>query len=183
VPLVTHSSPPLSELATTMMKLSQNLYAETLLKTLGVSVGMPSAAGGIAAVRSVLDKWNVPATGYTQVDGSGLSRYNYTTAETLVAVLEHVDHDPRLRDPFRATLPIAGRPGTLDNRMKGTAAEGNARAKTGSLTNAHALSGYVSSADGEPLVFSIVANNFGVPSEVVDRTADAIVVRLANFRR
>ena len=182
-PLLIYRSPPLSELATTMMTLSQNLYAETLLRTLGRSTGVPSAAGGVAAVRSVLDKWTVPAGGYTQVDGSGLSRYNYTTPETLVAVLEHVDHDPRLRDPFRATLPIAGRAGTLDNRMKGTAAEGNARAKTGSLTNARALSGYVSSADGEPLAFAIVANNFGVPSEVVDKTADAIVVRLANFSR
>ncbi len=181
--LVSYRSPPLSVLATTMMKLSQNLYAETLLKTLGRSTGAPSAVGGIAAVRSVMDKWNVPASGYAQADGSGLSHDNYTTPDTLVAVLEHVGHDARLRDPFRATLPIAGRDGTLENRMKGTAAQGNARAKTGSLTNARAISGYVSSADGEPLVFSIVANNFGVPAEVVDRTADAIVVRLASFSR
>ena len=183
LPLVSYHSPPLSELATTMMTLSQNLYAETLLRTLGRSAGVPTAAGGVAAVRSVMDKWNIPAGGYAQVDGSGLSRYDYATADTLVAVLERVDHDRRLRDPFRATLPVAGRAGTLENRMKGTVAEGNARAKTGSLSNARSLCGYVASADGEPLVFAIIANNFGVPSEVIDRTADAIVVKLAGFSR
>jgi D-alanyl-D-alanine carboxypeptidase/D-alanyl-D-alanine-endopeptidase (penicillin-binding protein 4) len=183
--LVRHHSPPLSELATTMMRLSQNLYAETLLRTLGRSSGVPSAVGGVAAVRAELDKWNVPANGYTQVDGSGLSRYNYVTPATFVAVLEHVYRDPRLRDPFRATLPIAGRAGTgtLENRMKGTAAEGNVRAKTGSLTGAHSLSGYVTSADGEPLVFSIIANNSGASSEVIERAIDAIAVRLAGFSR
>ena len=66
----------------------------------------------------------------------------------------------RLRGPFEASLPIAGRDGTLANRMKGTAAEGNARAKTGSMTSVRGTSGYVTTADGEPLVFSIIANNF-----------------------
>jgi D-alanyl-D-alanine carboxypeptidase/D-alanyl-D-alanine-endopeptidase (penicillin-binding protein 4) len=181
--LLTYRSPPLSDLATTMMKLSQNLYAETLLKTLGLSAGTPSAAGGTAAVRAVMDLWGVPALGYVQADGSGLSRYNYATPETLVDVLAHIDRDRRLRDPFRASLPVAGRDGTLENRMRGTAAEGNARAKTGSLTNARAISGYVSSAEGEALVFSILGNNFGVPGELVDKAADAVVVRLARFSR
>ena len=67
--------------------------------------------------------------------------------------------------------------------MAGTAAEGNARAKTGALSNARALSGYVRTAEGEPLVFSIIANNFGTTVEPIERTADAIVIRLAEFRR
>ena len=78
--LLTYRSPPLSDLAATMMKLSQNLYAETLLKTLGLSAGTPSAAGGTAAVRTVMDGWGLPALGYVQADGSGLSRYNYCNA-------------------------------------------------------------------------------------------------------
>jgi D-alanyl-D-alanine carboxypeptidase/D-alanyl-D-alanine-endopeptidase (penicillin-binding protein 4) len=95
----------------------------------------------------------------------------------------HVDRDGRLRGPFEASLPIAGRDGSLRNRMKDTAAEGNARAKTGSMTGVRGLSGYVTSADGEPLVFSILANNFDTSPDVINETSDAIVVRLAQFRR
>jgi D-alanyl-D-alanine carboxypeptidase/D-alanyl-D-alanine-endopeptidase (penicillin-binding protein 4) len=67
--------------------------------------------------------------------------------------------------------------------MKGTPAEGNVRAKTGSMTGVRGLSGYVTAADGEPLVFSILANNFEIPAASVNQTTDAIVVRLASFRR
>src|SRR5262249_48072462 len=150
--LVTYRSPPLSTLATTMMKLSQNLYAETLLKTLGREAGTATSAAGIAVVRDVMTEWGVPPLGYRQADGSGLSRYNYLTAETLADVLTHVSRDRRLAGAFRETLPIAGRDGTLENRMKRTPAEGNVRAKTGSLARARSISGYVSTADGEPLV-------------------------------
>jgi serine-type D-Ala-D-Ala carboxypeptidase/endopeptidase (penicillin-binding protein 4) len=191
--LVSYRSPPLSVLAVRLMKMSQNLYAETLLKTLGqkqvsdVSDTCPcvgaSAADGRAAVQTTLQPWGVPAESMIQRDGSGLSRYDYVTADALVTILTHVDRDQRLRGPFEASLPIAGRDGTLANRMKGTAAEGNARAKSGSMSNVRALSGYVTSADGEPLVFSIVANNFETTADVVNRATDAIVVRLADFRR
>ena len=116
-------------------------------------------------------------------DGSGLSRYDYVTAEAIATVLAHVYADARLRGPFEASLPIAGRDGSLANRMKGTAAEGNARAKTGSMSQVRGLSGYVTAADGEPLLFAILANNFETPAKVINDATDAIVVRLAAFRR
>jgi D-alanyl-D-alanine carboxypeptidase/D-alanyl-D-alanine-endopeptidase (penicillin-binding protein 4) len=175
------------------MKTSQNLYAETLLKTLtrtrvsdvsDVSDTIPgTAAVGLDAVRATLQEWGVPAESLIQRDGSGLSRYDYVTAEALVTILMHVDRDETLRGPFEASLPLAGRDGTIANRMKGTAAEGNARAKSGSMSNVRSLSGYVTSADGEPLVFSIIANNFETTADVINRATDAIVVRLAGFRR
>ena len=182
-PILVHRSPPLSELAGTMMRLSQNLYAETLLRAIGVWSGTPTIAGGLTAIRKVMTEWSIPETGYAQSDGSGLSPYNLASADALAAILAHVDAEPRLRDPFRSALPAAGREGTLENRMKGTPAQGNARAKSGSLTNARSLSGYVASADGEPLEFSIIVNNYGVPSELADKAIDTIVVHLAQFRR
>src|SRR4029079_4625475 len=102
---------------------------------------------GRTTVQAVLAPWGVSESGLIQRDGSGLSRYDYVTADALVAILAHVQGDERLRQPFEASLPIAGRDGTLSNRMKGTAAEGNARAKTGSMSNVRALSGYVTTGD------------------------------------
>ena len=181
-PIASFRSAPLSTLAIRLMKDSQNLYAETFLTTL--SGAMPATAStGRATVQSVLAAWGVTGGGLIQRDGSGLSRYDYVTPEALVTILTHVDRDPRLRGPFEASLPIAGRDGTLSNQMKGTPAEGNARAKTGSMSNVRALSGYVTAADGERLVFSILANNFETASDVITKTEDAIVVRLAEFRR
>jgi len=186
MPLITYQSPPLSMLATTMMKLSQNLYAETLLKTIGVdSLDQPTgtAQAGLAAIRSMVESWNIDPAGLIQADGSGLSRYNYITPETMVAILTHVERDGRLKSQFEATLPIAGRDGTLEYRMRGTAADGNARVKTGSLTNVRAVAGYVRSADGETLAFVVFANNYENSSGVIQAAFDAIIARLASFRQ
>jgi D-alanyl-D-alanine carboxypeptidase/D-alanyl-D-alanine-endopeptidase (penicillin-binding protein 4) len=184
VPLITYTSPPLSTLAVRMMKNSQNLYAETLLKTMGSLVNAPTWEASLKEERATLEEWGVPPAGLVQVDGSGLSRYNYASPESLVAILAHVDSDERLRDPFEAALPIAGRDGTLAARMRGTPAENNARAKTGTLANTRSLAGYVTDADGNPLAFAIVANNYGnVSPDLVTAAIDHIVVRLALLRR
>jgi len=183
-PIISYQSAPLSTLAVRLMKISQNLYAESFLKTVGAAPGvMPTSAGGWKAAAAIFERWGVPAGSLIQRDGSGLTRYDFVTPEALVTILSHVYQDARLRGPFEASLPIAGRDGTLANRMKGTLAEGNARAKTGSMTAVRGTSGYVASADGEPLVFSILANNYDSPSATITATEDAIIVRLATFRR
>ena len=181
-PLVAYRSPPLSALAVRLMKISQNQYAETFLKTLADGPVRSAAAGRTAAL-AILHGWGVQPSDLIMRDGSGLTRYDFVTPDALVTVLTHAYRDAKLRGPFEASLPIAGRDGTLANRMKGTTAEGNARAKTGSMSNVRALSGYVTSADGDPLVFSIIANNFETTADVVNRATDAIVVRLAQFTR
>jgi D-alanyl-D-alanine carboxypeptidase/D-alanyl-D-alanine-endopeptidase (penicillin-binding protein 4) len=181
--LVTYRSPPLSALAVRMMKASQNLYAETFLKAMGAEMGMPSVAGGREAVRSTLESWSITPAGLIMIDGSGLSRYNLVTPESLVALLTRVDRTEQLRGPFEDALPVAGKDGTLEGRMKNTAAANNARAKTGAIANARSLSGYVRTTSGEPLVFSILANNFETTTDVIDQATDAIVVRLATFKR
>jgi len=184
-PIATHRSAPLSSLALRLMKDSQNLYAETLLKTLSARAGARIATEdeGRRQAAAALQLWGIGPESLIQRDGSGLSRYDYVTAGALVAILTHIAGDERLRSPFDASLPIAGRDGSLANRMKGTRAEGNARAKTGSMSNVRALSGYVTSGSGEPLVFAILANNFDVPAPAITSVVDAIVVRLASFTR
>jgi D-alanyl-D-alanine carboxypeptidase/D-alanyl-D-alanine-endopeptidase (penicillin-binding protein 4) len=131
----------------------------------------------------VLRNWGVSPDSVILSDGSGLSRYNYVTVETLVSVLRSLAKNPRHAKSFEETLPVAGRDGTLANRMKGTIAEGNVHAKTGTISNVRAISGYVRTRDNEQLAFSIIANNsIAAPAEI-DRATDLALERLAGFSR
>jgi D-alanyl-D-alanine carboxypeptidase/D-alanyl-D-alanine-endopeptidase (penicillin-binding protein 4) len=182
--LVESKSPPLAAIATTMMKVSQNLYAETLLKTMGMTrAGVGTADAGRAAVHDVFTRWGIAPDVYVEADGSGLSRYDFVTAGMITTLLEHMYRDPKHHDAFLATLPIAGKDGTIASRMKETRADGNALGKTGSISNVRALSGFVRTRDGDTLVYSILANNFTVPAATVNWMADAAVARLADYRR
>ena len=162
------------------MKVSQNLYAETFVKTLG------AAAGERAAPSQARRWWRRSSRAgasrprrTSSPTGRGSSRYNYVTPEMLVTILQQMYRDPRHRDAFVATLPVGGEDGgTIAKRFKGTRAEGNVRAKTGSIANVRALSGYVTSLDGEPIVFSIIANNFTVPQATIDADIDRAVEQL-----
>jgi len=165
------------------LKPSQNQIGETLLRTLGAQVkGVGSMDSGRAVVREVLSGFGVPPDAYVLADGSGLSRYNYVAPEAVALVLEAMYRRPDFAPLFDA-LPVAGVDGTLAGRLKGTRAAGNAHAKTGSLSNVRSLSGYVRSADGEVLLFVLLANGFTVPQRVVEAAQDQIVERLANFSR
>jgi D-alanyl-D-alanine carboxypeptidase/D-alanyl-D-alanine-endopeptidase (penicillin-binding protein 4) len=181
--LLSQSSAPLAEIARVQMKVSQNQYAETLLRTLGAQSGDGTAVAGQKVVREVLDGWGIPQDAYVLADGSGLSRYNYVCADMLVKVLQHVYNDSRLREPFLAALPVGGQDGTIEHRFVGTRAAGNVHAKTGSIANVRALSGFVTSLDDETFVFSMIANHFTGPQAAIDAAADMAVERLASFSR
>ncbi|HEX4931567.1 MAG TPA: D-alanyl-D-alanine carboxypeptidase/D-alanyl-D-alanine-endopeptidase, partial [Gemmatimonadaceae bacterium] len=184
VTLMVHRSPTLASLADTMMKLSQNLYAETLLRTVAMQQsGLGTASEGLTIVKDVLGTWGIDPAEVLIADGSGLSRYNLVTPRAFVALLAHVYGDARLRDGFIASLPVAGRTGTLAQRLKGTRADGAVQAKTGSFSNARAIAGFTKTADGEPVAFSIIANNYGGPAAAVDRVTDAIVASITELRR
>ena len=182
--LVSTTSPTLREIGTVLMKVSQNLYAETLFKTLALAQGgLGTFAAGRRAVRTVLDGWSIPGDALVISDGSGLSRYNYLTARTITTILEQMYTDERHRDAFVATLPIAGKDGSIATRLRRTRAEGNAVAKTGSIANVRSLSGYVRTRDGETLVFSILSNDFVIPAATVNWITDLGVEILSNFTR
>jgi len=182
--IIRSESPPLREIAGVMMKVSQNLYADTLLKALGAAVsGTGTVAAGRDAVLAVLRDWKIDERSLVMADGSGLSRYDYVTADFITALLERMYADPRHRDPFMATFAVAGREGTVATRLRKTRAEGNARVKTGSISNMRALSGYLQTRDGETLAFSIIANDFIIPAATVNWITDLAVETLANFAR
>lgn len=180
--LHTLTSPPLSEIVKPLQKDSINLYAESVLRLNTGRDGARTTDAALDAARLRLERWGIPKEGIQIVDGSGLSRRDVVAAETLVAILKRF-HDPSGASAWMQALPIAGRDGSLENRMKGTPAEGNAIAKTGSMSNIRALAGYVRTADGEPMAFAIIANNFEGPGPGVTATIDALVARLAAFRR
>lgn len=176
--LFTHTSPPMAEILAAFMKPSQNQIGEVLLKTLGAELrGMGSAGAGIAVVDSLARAWGMPPRLLAQADGSGLSRYNLVAPAFLVALLERESRSPHAQ-VFAASLPIAGRDGTLASRMRGTPAEGNLRAKTGTLSGVRSLSGYFTTAAGEPMVFSILMNHHTLSSRDVDRVAEAAIMRV-----
>ena len=180
--LFTFTSMPMRNIIPALMKPSQNQIAEILLKTIGLERGgMGTADSARKIVGQLLLSWGVQQDGFVIRDGSGLSRHDMVTPETLVRVLDRIQQDTAF-DVFYNALPIAGIDGTLKDRMKGTPAEGNVRAKTGSISYARSLSGYVTTADGERLIFSILANNWVTPSSVVTGVMDRIAVALAVFR-
>ena len=181
--LLSHRSVPLSELSIDMMKRSRNLSAETLFRTVGTQNGDGSDVANQTAVTAILEDWSIDPDHFKVADGSGLSRYNLLTAEALVAVLEQTYSDPIAHALFEATLPIAADDGTLERRMRGTAAARNARAKTGSMSGVQTLSGYVETQDGETLIFAILANNFQTAPSQVRALIDQAVVHLATFSR
>ena len=188
---MTLQSPPFSVIAAQTLKPSQNLYTELILRTLGKVTPPPPPATtsnlpqtseelGLEAVKSFLKTVGIRPEALVLDDGSGLSRNDMITAEASVQLLTFMSKH-RYASVFRDALPIAGVDGTLRNRLKGTPAENNLRAKTGSLSSAASLSGYMTTAAGEKLAFSIMANNY--PRDFDPRSAciDRIAVLLASF--
>jgi serine-type D-Ala-D-Ala carboxypeptidase/endopeptidase (penicillin-binding protein 4) len=170
---------PMRDIMPALMKPSQNQIAEILLRTLGLErTGVGSPDSGRAVVVRQLLAWGADSGGYLVRDGSGLSRYDYVTPETIVHVLNAMKQSPQFQ-LFYESLPIAGVDGTIRTRMKGTKAEGNLHAKTGTVAQARSLSGYVTTADGRMLLFSMLCNNFTTPVSEVTRAQDVIGAALA----
>ncbi len=187
--ITTFESPPFSLIAAQTLKPSQNLYTELILRTLGTMTLPPptmppirqtSENLGIEAVKAFLKTAGIAAESLRFDDGSGLSRSDMITADATVQLLTFMNKH-RYADVFRAALPIAGVDGTLRNRMRRTLAENNVRAKTGSLSSAASLGGYVTTAAGEKLAFAIIVNNYGNDVDPRATCIDPIAVLLAAF--
>jgi serine-type D-Ala-D-Ala carboxypeptidase/endopeptidase (penicillin-binding protein 4) len=180
--LAVHSSRPLIDVLDVVNRRSHNLLAEQTLRAVGrVAFGEGSIEAGARAIRYMLEcETGDDAFILHVADGSGLSVLNRSNARTFIRLLDYMARSPEW-EAYWSTLPEAGRPNGL-RRMHRTDAELNLRAKTGTINNVSALSGYVNAANGERLAFSIIAND--VPSTwQAKRIEDAIGARIAAFTR
>ncbi len=182
--LVDHVSQPLIETVRITNKVSNNLHAELLLRTVGrEKFGVGSVAAGLKIERDFLNSAGVPDGDVVLSDGSGLSREDLVTPRAVVALLQYAARQTWGQD-FISTLPIAGVDGTLQNRMNNTRAAGAIEAKTGEVQHVRGLSGFATTLPGETLVFSIFYNNnpqTGIASAApIDAIAEAMVETLGN---
>jgi serine-type D-Ala-D-Ala carboxypeptidase/endopeptidase (penicillin-binding protein 4) len=188
-------SQPMRELNKEVQKPSQNLYTDLMLAHIGalerdraqarreaISTTATSEELGIRELDKFLAKIGVKRGDVRFEEGSGLSRNNLLTANATITLLQHMSRHPEAA-AYLDALPIAGVDGTLRNRMKGTRAEGNVRAKTGTLRWANGLSGYVTTAAGERLAFSLTLNRYAPPSAENSARAelDNVALLLADF--
>jgi PBP4 family serine-type D-alanyl-D-alanine carboxypeptidase len=169
-------SPPLAQIVRFMDRESDNFTAELLLKQLGAGTGVAgSSAAGAREVRRVLAAAGVPLAGIRIVDGSGLSPYNRLTARAVVAMLRAAWEAPEIRSAFVSALPVAGRSGTLRDRLRSWPARGAVLAKTGTTAIASALSGFVR----RRYAFSVLQNGRPVSSWWARRAQDRVAAVLA----
>lgn len=162
-----------------MMKESDNLCAEALFYQLGASTGAHPATARDArtVVRRLVEKVGLRPSDYRIADGSGLSLYNYVTAELEVMLLRYAYQNTNIYMHLLPSLPVAGEDGTLRRRMRGTFTSGNVKAKTGSVTAISSLAGYCTAANGHVLCFAIINQGIRRGSEgraFQDRVCEAL---------
>ena len=177
---------PLRDIAREVLKPSQNLYTDLLLAHVGeqarkadTPASETSEEFGIRELNKFLAVAGIKPGETIFEEGSGLSRDNLTTPNATVTLLQFMNRH-KCAQVYLDALPIAGVDGTLKSRMKGTPAAGNVRAKTGTLRWANSMSGHVTTAAGEHLVFSLMVNRY-YESRPARGDLDTIGVLLASF--
>ena len=181
-------SPTVAELIEEVNKKSNNVYAEALLRQLGVRSRLvpkkksdnQTLAKSLEEVKVTLTRLGVTPNSFRLNDGSGLSRHNLVSPEALVQTLRIMANSP-WANIYRNSLPIAGISGTLSRRFRNSFAEGNVRAKTGTISGVSGLAGYVEPVDFEPLVFSIIVNQSDLETKDLRTAIDEIVVLLTQL--
>jgi D-alanyl-D-alanine carboxypeptidase/D-alanyl-D-alanine-endopeptidase (penicillin-binding protein 4) len=134
-------------------------------------------------VKRLLDSLRIDTTKFLMVDGSGVSHYDLVTPEITIQLLRGMYLRKDLFDLYYSSLPNAGVDGLLETRMRNSAAQNNLHGKTGTIGGVSTLAGYVRTADGETLAFSLMMQNFIGSSEPYKRAQDAIGILMANLKR
>jgi D-alanyl-D-alanine carboxypeptidase/D-alanyl-D-alanine-endopeptidase (penicillin-binding protein 4) len=174
--LATSQSPTIARLVASTNTPSDNFLAESLLKALGAEFGLSgSTAAGATVVRATVQKLGARPR---LLDGSGLSRRDRTTPRDVVNLIAGMDRSA-VAEPFKASLPVAGRTGTLYRRMRSTAARGRCHAKTGTLSDVSALAGFCDTRSGRRVAFALLMNRVNVNSAHIHQ--DRMTAALARY--
>jgi len=181
--LVQLSSPPASEVVSMVDAYSLNVETEALLRLLDPAPTGKSAAQGLRRLTAILADGGVDTLDLSFVDGSGLSPLDLASARAFVRWLVYLERDSTLSGVFRETLAVPGGVGTLQRRFPDLGPAASLRAKSGTLTNVSALSGYVTTAEGERIVFSILSNGLRGSVASARSAEEAIVGALSRYRR
>lgn len=178
--VATHSSPTVQEDIVVTNKISQNLHAELLLRDLGASVVWEgSTAQGARIVKTFLEKAGIDKDDFIFFDGSGLSGHDLVTPRATARLLQYASTRPWFAQ-WKASLPVGGEDGSLESRFGKVPLKDHVFAKTGTLGEARALSGYVECASGRTVIFSIMVGNH-LPGTSDDREVmDKIVAAIAS---
>jgi D-alanyl-D-alanine carboxypeptidase/D-alanyl-D-alanine-endopeptidase (penicillin-binding protein 4) len=173
--LASHVSPPMIEDMTVTLKVSQNLHAELTLRTLGKLLARDGSLGqGTRVVRQFLISIGIRPQDFFFYDGSGLSNADLITPRAATTLLAYASRQP-WGQSWRAALPVAGVDGTLDDRFTHSPVKGKLDAKTGTLGEVRALSGYLTTASGRTLVISILVNDHQPNSKAESKAMDQLV--------
>lgn len=170
-------SPPLAEIVSALLRVSDNNTAEMAVKELAAQREIPGTTeAGLQAMRDELEGLGVEMAGAVLADGSGLDRGSRVSCDTIAGVLDHAGPG----GPIGRGLPVAGQSGTLADRLRATAAVGRLRAKTGALSGVISLSGWIDVPEQGPLRFAVIVN--GLPGEAAGRALqERIAVALASY--
>jgi len=176
--LAEHASAPLVEAIRVVNKVSQNLHAELLLRSVArEKTGAGATDAGLKVAQEFFKSIGIEEGDVATYDGSGLSQYNLVTPRAVVKLLQYVTQQP-WGEAYGSTLPVAGEDGTLAERMKETPARGRVRAKTGTLNNVNALSGFATTIQGTPLIFSFFGNHHNLRGKDGTSVIDALCVAM-----
>jgi D-alanyl-D-alanine carboxypeptidase/D-alanyl-D-alanine-endopeptidase (penicillin-binding protein 4) len=177
LPLAEHRSATMAELARLTNRPSDNFNAETLIKALGDEFGAGGTTrAGAAVVRRTMTGFGLRPR---VADGSGLSRSNRTTPRQVVRLLQHMAEDDEAGPAFQTSLAVAGRSGTLENRMRRSVARDRCQAKTGTLNYVSALAGYCQTTSGARVAFAYLMT--GVNVYGAHRLQDRMTAALARY--
>ncbi|MEO1401440.1 MAG: D-alanyl-D-alanine carboxypeptidase/D-alanyl-D-alanine-endopeptidase [Cyanobacteria bacterium J06635_1] len=182
--LATVTSPPLADWLIRTNRNSKNIYAEAILKSLGITVAPTpveeATTAGTDAVKTVLQPLGVDPDSYEIVDGSGLSRHNLATPTAFVDTLQGMAFTPEAQI-YRNSLAVAGQSGTLRNRFRDTIVQGRLQGKTGAISNNAALSGYLEPPNHPPVALSILLNHVNQRGATLRQVIDALVLEIAQL--